>query len=235
MTLNPAPNPLPTPTPGPDALAWLADGVRHQILLRALPAQRHDVLGPLSATRLGLSLLRRRLQPAAPVPDGADQRLADLAQQVGDAVAALALMRLWDVGTAAQQPLQPLAGVLQTCAGLLRTGASLRGLQIHLDTPDAATLPALPAQDAHYAVLGWLMHHLDHTAAPARLVLGQGSGSLLLHTEPLPVPEGQALPMPAAPARPLPAAALGWLLADIGWTQLGMPAGNHALAWPQRG
>lgn len=229
VTLNPA------PTQDPDALAWLADGVRHQILLRALPAQRHDVLGPLSATRLGLALLRRRLQPAAPVPDGADQRLADLARQVGDAVAALALMRLWDAGTAAQQPAQPLAGVLQSCADLLRAGASLRGLQIHLDAPAAAALPALPAQDAHYAVLGWLMHHLDHTAGPARLVLGQGAGSLLLHTEPLPAPEGPALHLPPAPGRPLQAAALGWLLADIGWTQPSMAAGCHALAWPQRG
>ena len=37
----------------PGARSWIAAGVRHELLTRALPALRHDMAAPVSVMRMG--------------------------------------------------------------------------------------------------------------------------------------------------------------------------------------
>ncbi|RYY51946.1 MAG: hypothetical protein EOO24_66005, partial [Comamonadaceae bacterium] len=53
----------------PGARSWIAAGVRHELLTRALPALRHDMAAPISVIRMGLLMLKR--QVAAPQIDPA--------------------------------------------------------------------------------------------------------------------------------------------------------------------
>jgi hypothetical protein len=216
--------------------AWLADGVRHQILLRALRGQRHDVLGPLSAARMGLATLKRRLAADPADLASAGTQAEGLAQLLADAVAAVALMRAWDAPVASALPLQ---GLLPACADLLRTDAALRGHRLTLEPPAVAEGPAprVAAPDGHYALLGWLMHHLEAADAPSSLHLRLLPAAVQLRSEAL---EGGgaagAPPVPLVPAdggpRRIDAIALDLLLHDMGWRQQRLAPQVWQLAWP---
>jgi hypothetical protein len=217
----------------PDAdTRWRADAVRHQVLRRALPAQRHDVLGPLSALRMGLALFKRRLQADAPDAGALGQRLADLEQQVTEAVAAVAVLRCWDDG---RHPAQPVGPLLRACAELLRTGASLRGHR--LDGPrdtelDAAAAAVVAVPDAHYVVLAWLMAAIDGAAEPTQLTLSLQADHVALRMQPSDAaPAGLPLGLVSG-TPPLSPQALGWLLADTGWTLRHGDGGAQQLHWP---
>ena len=45
----------------PGARSWIAAGVRHELLTRALPALRHDMAAPVSVIRMALLMLKRQL------------------------------------------------------------------------------------------------------------------------------------------------------------------------------
>lgn len=147
----------------PAHLAWLAQGVRQHILLRVLPVQRHDALGPLSVARMALALVQRRLASPQPALQSLADKVAEVDTQVVDAVKALACLRWWD---SAHQPPRPWGEVVQDCAHLLQLAASLRGHTLATGAlwPDAASTPLVPTPAAHLAVLGLLMHAMDHHA-----------------------------------------------------------------------
>ena len=48
----------------PGARSWMAAGVRHELLTRALPALRHDMAAPVSVIRMGILLLKRQVTAA---------------------------------------------------------------------------------------------------------------------------------------------------------------------------
>jgi len=234
-------NPSPPADDGAGPMpAWAADGVRHHILLRALRGQRHDVLGPLSAARMGLATLKRRLAARPVDADAATELVAGLADQMVAAVAAVALMRVWDGPQTGTQPLQRL---LPACADLLRTDASLRGHRLTVvQTPQeavpGATDHAVATPAAHYALLGWLMHHLDDCAQPANLALTLQAGALelrraLRHQDgATPGPDPVLQPPTGDQPRSIDAGALALLLRDLGWRQETLPDQRWRLHWP---
>jgi hypothetical protein len=48
----------------PSARSWIAAGVRHELLTRALPALRHDMAAPVSVIRMALLMLKRQVGAA---------------------------------------------------------------------------------------------------------------------------------------------------------------------------
>lgn len=155
-----------TPAEGPvpaEQLAWLAQGVRQHILLRVLPVQRHDALGPLSVARMALALVQRRLSNPQPALQALADKVAEVDTQVADAVKALARLRWWD---SAHQPPRPWAEVVHDCTHLLQLAASLRGHTLNTGHlwPANGSQPWVPTPSAHLSVLGLLMHAMDRHA-----------------------------------------------------------------------
>ncbi|MEN9889801.1 MAG: hypothetical protein RLY78_96 [Pseudomonadota bacterium] len=200
--------------------AWAADGVRHRILLRVLPIQRHDVLGPLSVLRMGLAVLKRRAADAASDAADLQRRIGEADVQVGEAVRMVAALRQWDAASARPQAWAELAA---QALRLVQTAASMGGHRVEpleaadpgpglrLDEAEAARLP--------YLLLGLLMH-LQDTAPGPRLwrprLLADG---LQLGLEPLAgAGGGDGAALPALPsAQMIDAQALDLLLVDSGW------------------
>lgn len=220
----------PVPPVGPlaaDPLAdsrWLADGVRLQILLRALPVQRHDVLGPLSVVRMGLAVVQRRLQADTVDLPALGGKLAETDAQVADAVRRVAELRLWD--READLP-RPLLALVRQCAALVQLSASMAGHQLEpveivgagaAAVADAADAWQSPPGGFHQAVLGLLMHAIDTAPQPCRLTLVLSPQHLHLRVGALGSAAGaapQRLPMGPRDRR-IDARALAWLLADMG-------------------
>lgn len=159
-----------------DEESWLAEAAMHRILRRTLPAQRHEVLGALSALKLQLAVASRRIAraPGGGHTDGADTPAARLAQLQGmaeqqlAAQTALTALRLWD-GLGAQR--QPLADVLAQSLAWVRQAAAMRGHRLDdALIPDGATLPDVRVPAAHHLVLGLLYQTLDRLRSPMLLV-----------------------------------------------------------------
>lgn len=157
----------------------LAEAAMQRILRRTLPAQRHDVLGAMSALKLQLAVARRRLQrdaDAPPRPDDAQARLQQvdaMADQQLVAQTALTGLRLWD-GLAVQR--QPLHAVLAQCVEWTRQAAAMRGHHLaDAETPAPSTAagaqatPSVEVPAAHFLVLAWLYEALDRLNAPCQL------------------------------------------------------------------
>lgn len=172
----------------PDHPNWLAECAMHRVLRRTLPAQRHEVLGALSALKLQLALARRRAgRGETEHPDHPPTGLADaatplaqleaMAEQQLAAQTALIELRLWD-GVAAQR--RALDEVITQCLGWVRQAAAIAGHQLgdlvlhaEADWPDgedpADALPWVDVPAAHYLVLAQLYASLDRLDRPAQL------------------------------------------------------------------
>lgn len=177
---------------------WLAEAAMHRILRRTLPAQRHEVLGALSALKLQLAVARRRASrgpasepvaacqglatdtaPAETAPLDALQQLEGMAQQQLAAQTALTELRLWD-GLSLQH--RPLADVLAQAVAWVRQAAAIKGHRLadavfeaasDGGRPGGAALPAPPAVQvpaAHHLVLGLLYEALDRLDTASLLV-----------------------------------------------------------------
>lgn len=159
----------------------LAEAAMQRILRRTLPAQRHEVLGAMSALKLQLAVARRRLlrdADAPPQPDDAQARLQQvdaMADQQLAAQSALIGFRLWD-GLAVQR--QPLHAVLTQSADWTRQAAAMRGHHLAdaqapapSTTAEAQATPSVEVPAAHFLVLAWLYASLDRLTAPCQLDL----------------------------------------------------------------
>lgn len=116
---------------------WVAAGVRHEVLLRALPSLRHDMAAPVSILRMATLLLKRQLA-ATPVDVAAcTQRVSVLDQQMGELIEGIRLLRGWEDSTvsgaeAIRDPITRPALVAK-CMSLLRPVFDLRGIAIDVD------------------------------------------------------------------------------------------------------
>ena len=115
----------------PAARSWIAAGVRHELLTRALPALRHDMAAPVSVIRMALLMLKRAV--AAPTVDAAacEQRLALVDDQIGALVKAVRSLRDWELAIG-DDGLTRSALVAQ-CTGLMRPAFDLQGVQISVE------------------------------------------------------------------------------------------------------
>lgn len=150
----------------PGARSWIAAGVRHELLTRALPALRHDMSAPVSVMRMGLLMLRRQI--AAPTIDPAvcEQRVALIDSQIGELIVAVRSLRDWELATN-DEGITRTALVVQ-CVGLMRAAFDLHG--VRLDVEESLLVPSegeavQPSGAAlRYLLLG-VMGHLHDSAA----------------------------------------------------------------------
>lgn len=204
-----------------DADAALAEAAMHRVLRRTLPAQRHDVLGALSALKLQLAAARRRTQrvdgQAVSGDDPASRlsHLESMAEQHLAAQTALIELRLWD-GVVVQR--RALDEVIGQCLHWVRQVAALRGhridaLQCELDeasSPDnedpAEGLPWVEVPAAHYVVLSLAYAVMDMlqqrpTCLAPRLHGDSLGWRLVFHARDWPVGERPPLAVPAGVAQ----------------------------------
>jgi len=145
----------------PGARSWIAAGVRHELLTRALPALRHDMAAPVSVIRMGLLVLKR--MPAGDEAVWA-QRTALIEEQVDALANGVRSLRDWELSVGDETITR--SALVAQCTGLMRAAFELHG--IHLRIGDALS-PAegesrFPAAAAlRYMVLGALGFLHDST------------------------------------------------------------------------
>lgn len=167
----------------PGARSWIAAGVRHELLIRALPALRHDMTGPVSVMRMGLLMLRR--QVAAPVIDPAtvEQRAALIDSQIAELVTAVRSLRDWELAVD-DEGITRHALVAQG-VGLMRAAFELQGIRLQVDASLEAPgrdEPKWPAGAAlRYLFLGALGYlHDTPDDVGAVTVSADGADALVL-------------------------------------------------------
>lgn len=156
----------------PSARSWIAAGVRHELLMRAMPAVRHDLAAPLSLMRMQLLMLRRHAQADVPAPPQAlAPRVAQLEADVSELSQGIRSLREWEwPAPEAGAPTADLSrGALVTQAvALMRAAFELNGIVLQ---PAAAFAAAQEGEaepprwaDAvglRYLLLGALCHLHD--------------------------------------------------------------------------
>lgn len=151
----------------PGARSWIAAGVRHEVLTRALPALRHDMSAPVSVMRMGLLMLKR--QVAAPTVDAVacQERVALIDSQIGELVSAVRSLRDWELSTNDDGILR--STLVTQCVALMRPAFDLQGVQLEigagLEADAAGTGETRWASGAalRYLTLGALAFLLDST------------------------------------------------------------------------
>lgn len=167
----------------PGARSWIAAGVRHELLMRALPAVRHDLAAPLSLMRMQLLMLRRHGQADAPAPaQSLAPRVAQIEAQVSELSQGLRNLREWEWPTpeGAAPPALTRAALVAQGTSLMRAAFELNGIAFQVEpglaephresesdtAPAGAAQPggATPWPDAvglRYLLLGALCHLHD--------------------------------------------------------------------------
>lgn len=147
----------------PGARSWIAAGVRHELLTRALPALRHHMVAPVSVIRMGLLLLKRQVAAESVDGDACVQRVAAIDEQVAAVVAGIRSLRDWELSSPGESITR--TALVEQCAGLLRTPFELSGIALRIDdvlqapAGDEAVLPNAAA--LRYLLLGALSHLHD--------------------------------------------------------------------------
>ena len=115
----------------PGARSWIAAGVRHELLTRALPALRHDMAAPVSVMRMGLLMLRRQLGAATIDPAVCEERVALIDHQIAELVAAVRSLRDWEL--AVEDDGISRAALVAQCLNLMRAAFDFQGVRLTCD------------------------------------------------------------------------------------------------------
>lgn len=168
----------------PGARSWMAAGVRHELLTRALPALRHDMSAPVSVMRMGLLMLKR--QVASPTIDAAacESRVALIDHQIGELVSAVRSLRDWELATDDEGITR--RGLVVQCVGLMRAAFDLHGVRLQVDesltaedAPGAAQWPS--GASLRYLMLGALGYLHDNASDVGGIAVeADGDAALLL-------------------------------------------------------
>lgn len=120
----------------PSARSWIAAGVRHELLTRALPALRHDMAAPVSVIRMALLMLKRHV--AAPQVDAGacEERLTLVDQQIDELVTAIRSLRDWELAIGDDGITR--GELVAQCSGLMRAAFDLHGTALEVDPALAA-------------------------------------------------------------------------------------------------
>jgi len=129
----------------PGARSWIAAGVRHEVITRALPALRHDMAAPVSVMRMGLLMLRRQVAAATIDPKACEERVTLIDSQIGELVNAVRSLRDWELATDDEGITR--YDLVEQCVGLMRAAFDLHGIRLNVD-------PSLTAESAEAAEKG---------------------------------------------------------------------------------
>ncbi|WP_295855963.1 hypothetical protein [uncultured Xylophilus sp.] len=197
------------------APAWVAAGVRHEILMRVLPALRHDMAGPLSVARMGNTVLKRYMAAQPFDPEQSHKRLEQTEEQLNQLLVAIRTLNRWDLDTSERADAAP---AVRAGLELARPMLDLHGIAMDAVPEDAtpADWPAMSPARALYAVIGVASCLQDTATGPAALSVRCDGSDLLFTTRPR---DGAAADEPQFPARrmKIDADALSTLLADLQW------------------
>ena len=206
----------------PGARSWIAAGVRHELLTRALPALRHDMAAPVSVIRMALLMLKRQI--GAPVVDAVvcEERVALIDNQVSELVQGIRSLRDWELATTDDGITR--SALVAQCVGLMRAAFDMHGVELDID----ATLdprgdePRWPQGAAlRYLVLGGLGYLHDGASEPGAIRI-EADGPDALRLRALPRESAGASPVLDAHRAPralaIDAIALQSLAEDLGYT-----------------
>ena len=148
----------------PAARAWLAAGVRHQVLMRVMPSLRHDMAGPLSVVRMGNAVLKRYLDAEPADIGAARRRLEQNEGQLQELLKAIRGLNRWELTTSEHQE---AALVVASALHLARPMLDLHGSQLEVPEPQTMLQDWPPLQPARgmYAVIGALCYLQDSAEA----------------------------------------------------------------------
>lgn len=155
----------------PGARSWIAAGVRHELLTRALPALRHDMAAPVSVMRMGLLMLRRQLGAATIDPTICEERVALIDHQIAELVGAVRSLRDWEL--AVEDDGITRSALVAQCLNLMRAAFDFQGVRLTSDeafettasatAPDAAAEAVWPSgASLRYLLLGVLGYLHDN-------------------------------------------------------------------------
>ncbi len=150
----------------PNSRMWMAAGVQHAVLMRALPAMRHDLASPLSVLRMGMTVLKRRVAPGNDTPaEQAVERVEQLEGQLTTLGEHVRRLRNWDVQITDRQPART---TLLEAIELARPLLALRGVFIQ---PLAGASPGdseapVPHHTLLYITLAAIYHLGESPAEP---------------------------------------------------------------------
>jgi hypothetical protein len=150
----------------PGARSWIAAGVRHELLTRALPALRHDMAAPVSVIRMGLLLLKRQATAsAAEAAAQQEEKVGLIEEQLNGLVAAVRSLRDWELALGDEGITR--AALVAKCASLMRGAFELNGIALDVGddlspVADEALFPAAAA--LRYMFLGALGFLYDNVS-----------------------------------------------------------------------
>ena len=154
----------------PGARSWMAAGVRHELLTRALPALRHDMAAPVSVIRMGILLLKRQVT-AAENPDAAawGERVSLIENQVSALASGVRSLRDWELATHDEGIKR--SELVAQCTALMRVAFDLNGVALHVgeDLSPEEGEPSFPSGAAlrymFLGALGYLHDSVPHVGA----------------------------------------------------------------------
>lgn len=124
----------------PGARSWIAAGVRHELLTRALPALRHDMAAPVSVIRMALLMLKRQVAAQQIDTEAVEQRVSLIDNQIGELVTGVRSLRDWELAIDDDGITRSV--LVAKCTGLMRAAFDLNGVSIEIDSSLAvATTP----------------------------------------------------------------------------------------------
>ncbi|WP_432730266.1 hypothetical protein [Variovorax sp. W6] len=205
----------------PSARSWIAAGVRHELLTRALPALRHDMAAPVSVIRMALLMLKRQIGAATVDTAACEERVGLIDSQVSELVEAIRSLRDWELATVDDGITR--SALVAQCVTLMRAAFDLHGVVLETDaslTPsdDEHRWPAAAA--LRYLFLG-AMGYLHDGADEAGTIRIEADGANALRLTALPREPGATeavLDAHRAPrALAIDAVALQNLAEDLGY------------------
>ena len=166
----------------PGARSWIAAGVRHEVLTRALPALRHDMSAPVSVMRMGLLMLKRQVSASSIDPAACQERVALIDSQIGELVTAVRSLRDWELSTGDDGILR--SSLVTQSVALMRPAFDLQGIRLEIGAGLEAS-EAEPRWESgaalRYLMLGSLGFLLDSTPDLVSIqVEADGDGALRL-------------------------------------------------------
>ena len=115
----------------PGARSWIAAGVRHELLTRALPALRHDMAAPISVIRMGLLMLKRQVAAPGIDPAACNQRVDLIDNQIGELIVGIRSLRHWELATADDGITR--SALVAECVALMRAAFGMQGIELEID------------------------------------------------------------------------------------------------------
>jgi len=206
----------------PGARSWIAAGVRHELLTRALPALRHDMAAPISVIRMGLLMLKRQVAAPGIDPAACNERVDLIDNQIGELIVGIRSLRHWELATADDGITR--SALVAECVALMRAAFGMQGIELEVDealtpTEDETRWPQGAA--LRYLLLGAMGHLHDSVEQIGAIVFAaEGADGLRLTALPRTVVAAQdlATDVHRAPrALAIDAVALQSLADDLGY------------------